>query len=599
MGGASGSFTVNTNPGCPWTATVANDDPWISIVSAASGSGEGSVTFSAQANNTGSERTGLIAVAGQSGVAGQSYTVRQFGKGCSFFLDPAELPASPSGGSAVISVIASGSNCPWTASGLSVTPTGGTGSSAVTVTINPNASASTQTLTATIAGQTLTVTEAGTSCAVTLGVSSASFSAAGGPGSLSVNVAPGCPYRTITDPNWISVISGNSTGPGTLDYFVSPNSTTTPRTGSFSVGGQSFTVTQQGQPCSVTVDTSDLGTPYPSTGGDGVIAITTNGPSCAWTASSANSWLTVSPSYGTGSSGVAVSAKTKSTTSRTTTLTIAGQTVNVTQGGTVCSYSLRSSSGSVPASGADGLVGVIAPSNCTWSSSSSASWLSITSSGNAGTSEVRFGAEENKTGALRTGTLIVAGLTYTVSQPAAPCTYSFASPEPTIEASGGTSSVGFSTLTNGCSPSALSYASWITVSTKFSGTAGTVTYTVAANPSGSSRMGNLQIGQQVFTITQLAPACGFDLSSIATTYYQDGTGGATLTGSWTAQGCPEPTDSTNQPAYVTLGPITGPVNDSYTLTYGIGAYDSITPIPRILDIVFGGRVFRVKQYPWK
>ena len=150
---------------------------------------------------------------------------------------------------------------------------------------------------------------------------------------------------------------------------------------------------------------------------------------------------------------------------------------------------------------------------------------------------------------------------------------------------------------------AVSYASWITnVSTAASGMSGTVTYTVTQNLSGSSRTGSIEFGTQIFTITQIAATCGFGLNTFGTTYDEDGTGGVQsgmLLGSWAEQGCPTPKASTNTPSAITLAPVTGPVNNIYTLDYGVGAYNSVTLIPRIMDIVFGGQILTVKQYPWQ
>jgi hypothetical protein len=71
-GGGAGSFEVNTPEGCPWTA-VSNDG-WLHVTAGASGSGDGSVSFSADAN-PGPARTGTI-VAG-----GRLFTVSQAGAG--------------------------------------------------------------------------------------------------------------------------------------------------------------------------------------------------------------------------------------------------------------------------------------------------------------------------------------------------------------------------------------------------------------------------------------------------------------------------------------------------------------------------------------
>ncbi len=61
--GGSGTFSVTADSGCGWSASPTQG--WIQITSGASGSGSGSVTFSAPANPTQYSRTGGIAIAGQ------------------------------------------------------------------------------------------------------------------------------------------------------------------------------------------------------------------------------------------------------------------------------------------------------------------------------------------------------------------------------------------------------------------------------------------------------------------------------------------------------------------------------------------------------
>jgi len=68
-GGGSGSTAVTTGgSGCSWTA-VANVN-WITIASGASGTGNGTVSFTVAAN-TGGARTGTLTI------AGQTFTVSQ------------------------------------------------------------------------------------------------------------------------------------------------------------------------------------------------------------------------------------------------------------------------------------------------------------------------------------------------------------------------------------------------------------------------------------------------------------------------------------------------------------------------------------------
>jgi hypothetical protein len=54
---------VTTQSGCTWTAS--GNANWITITSGSTGSGHGSVHFTAAANSTGNNRTGTLTIAGQ------------------------------------------------------------------------------------------------------------------------------------------------------------------------------------------------------------------------------------------------------------------------------------------------------------------------------------------------------------------------------------------------------------------------------------------------------------------------------------------------------------------------------------------------------
>lgn len=67
--GGSGSVTVSTTPGCPWTAFSNNS--WIHITGGSSGNGSGTVSYSVDANS-GSARTGTMTIAGRTFTVTQS-----------------------------------------------------------------------------------------------------------------------------------------------------------------------------------------------------------------------------------------------------------------------------------------------------------------------------------------------------------------------------------------------------------------------------------------------------------------------------------------------------------------------------------------------
>jgi hypothetical protein len=609
--GGTGSFNVIADSSCaPWSAT-ASDPSVVTITSATSGTGNGTITYTVAANTSVSPVTETITV------AGQTYTITQFSSGCSFGINPAAVNTTSAAGSAIVSVVASNSSCVWpAATGLVVMPipvpghVAGTGSGQALVAIPANAGTTTQTLNATIAGQALTIVQNAPSCTVSLGSPTASFNSAGGPGSVGVTTPAGCLYSTVNGPSWISVTSGASgTGPGTLTFSVDQNSTTVARSGALTIGGQSFQISEQGQSCSVSVDTSALGSPFASAGGTGTIHVM-SGPGCGWTAGSANALFTVSPSSGTGNSTVTVTtaAANSAAGALTGSVTISGQNIGVSQAGTTCSYTLRSPGGNAPYSGGAGSVGVIAASGCTWAAvSNNTDWLTITSSGSGGTADIQFVAQANTSANPQAGTLTITGgsttLTYTVTEAGAPCSFSLPVSSISVAQPGVTGSTfGFTTAQTGCAaPTPVSYANWLTVASPpaFDGTTGTVTYSASANPAGTTRIGTIQIGNQLFTVSQLGASCAFSLNLYGALYGQAG-GSSNVLGSESATGCALSPPGTDQPSIVTLGTLANPASggDVFTQPYTVVPFTSATNAVRKATITFGGQIVIIKQTSW-
>jgi hypothetical protein len=89
------------------------------------------------------------------------------------------------------------------------------------------------------------------SCTFSLGPTSQAFSGAGGNGMVSVTTAAGCAWTAVSnDPSFITVTSGSpGTGNGTVNFSVAPNTACSERTGTITIGGQTFTVTQASAGC--------------------------------------------------------------------------------------------------------------------------------------------------------------------------------------------------------------------------------------------------------------------------------------------------------------------------------------------------------------
>ncbi len=602
--GGTVSFTVNTGALCAWTPTKT--DPFITNLTG-SGPGTGTVSFTVQNNGTTRSRSANITI-NTGGGGTQTFTVTQFGINCAYLISPNNVSATASGGSASVGVTTN-AGCSWNAAssnGLTVVPPGnGSGNGSVSLNIPANNSTSPRTLTATVANQTFTVNQSGVNCTVGLSASSVQLPASGGTGSVAVTTPQGCTYNTVPGPGWVSITSGdtgNGPGPVALNFSVSPNSTTLPRSGTLNIGGQTYQINQDPTPCSVTVDASALSSPFATAGGFAGINITANGGNCSWTASSGATWATLAPLGGSGNGSIIVTASSNSSSAspRSTNITVAGQTIPISQAGTTCTYNLGSSTASVPFGGGAGSVTVTAPAVCGWSASldPTAPWLGITSSGSAGTSDVSFTAAPNPNDTPRSGTLTIAGQPYTVTQGAAPCNYVLSGSNTTVASTQTSSSFTFSTAATGCTTTAVSYSNWLTVNTNTSpdGMSGSVDFTAAANTSGSTRMGTIQFGGQTFTVSQTGAACAYSLGSYGILLSKNSASGNVL-GSPSALGC-TPVVGTDSPSIVTLSPLSGPVSNIFTLPYSIANFNSAVTTTRKMLITLGGQIFTVKQTSW-
>ncbi|MEK7409400.1 MAG: S8 family serine peptidase [Acidobacteriota bacterium] len=84
-------------------------------------------------------------------------------------------------------------------------------------------------------------------CTFSLNPTSRTLSSSPGTGTVTVTTASGCAWSAVSNASWITVTSGASgTGSGTVGYSVAANPATTSRTGTLTIAGQTFTVTQSG-----------------------------------------------------------------------------------------------------------------------------------------------------------------------------------------------------------------------------------------------------------------------------------------------------------------------------------------------------------------
>ncbi|HYY57919.1 MAG TPA: BACON domain-containing carbohydrate-binding protein [Pyrinomonadaceae bacterium] len=357
-------------------------------------------------------------------------------------------------------------------------------------------------------------------CTYSIAPTSASLPATGGTGSITVTATAGCTWTAASNVTWITITQGASgTGNGMVSYSVAANTATTSRTGTITVAGKTFTVTQAAATPACTFTISPASASLPSTGGTGSVTVTTTA-GCAWTARSNVTWITVTQgASGTGNGTVSYSvAANTATTSRSGTVTIAGRTFTVTQAGAPppCAYTISPTSASFSSASGTGSITVTTTANCAWTAKSNVTWITITAGASrSGNGTVSYTVAANTATVSRTGTITVAGKTFTVTQAAAPCNYSISPTSASYPSSGGASRITVTTTT-GCAWTARSNVTWITITAGASGSgAGTVSYSVAANTATTSRTGTITVAGKTFTVTQAAaPPPGPALSSL-------------------------------------------------------------------------------------
>ena len=579
---------------CAWVASTPA--AWVTFPGGGGGTGNGTVVVNAAANNVGntSQRTATVTI------AGQPYTLTQFGQACSFTLTPTSASLPAGGGGVQTSLSASASTCPWTAQTNSAAmltidaglPTSGTGSSSFTMTVSANGAASPRSGTLTIGGQTFTVTQDGINCTTTLGLNSTELSYTGG--AVTIPVTATCGFNITPGPNWITV---SGTTASSVNLSVAPNSSTQSRSGTIQIGGLGFQVIEDAVPCSFS-----LGNNSPvisSGGGNGTISITASDTTCGWVASSNASFVGISSApSGTGSGTLSFSVGANSAqTGRTGTISIAGQNVTVQQGGLLCAYGLQSTAATVNGLGGTGIASVITSPGCTYGASSNAPWINLTSgTTGSGSGNVGFTAAANGAATGRSGTITVAGQTFTVTETGMPCTYTLGTSSAALSTAGGIGSFTFTTATTGCSPNVQSYAGWLGATVTFNPAngQGSVNYVAQLNPTPYLRTGTISVEDQTFTVAVAASACSYALGTTGASYGRTGgTGFVQFNAS--PPGC---VPLVTAPGAITLLGTTSDAVSGQDVNYNVAPYQVYVNWVRIMQINIAGNLFTVKQTSW-
>ncbi|MBQ6339592.1 MAG: InlB B-repeat-containing protein [Kiritimatiellae bacterium] len=411
-GGAGKAILVQ---GGAWTA--ATSDPWI-VLGATSGTADEPVAYSVSVNTNIGERVGYVYV------SGHVHTITQ--KGRSAELSPENIEVECEGGSESIGLTFDGRyawdarpNVDW----ITVTPTHGTSSGTIDCTIAPYNEVGTRTGTITFGDRTVTVFQYGRRIKLSDEHLERDYYTHVMP--ITVNALAITEWSATPNASWISIVEANN-AQGRLAMAISENPSYRARTGTVTVGTETFTVTQAGRPASACAFAIDpVETTASVNGANGHIAVTAT-PDLPWTVASSNGWLALlqSTAVGDGNGNVFYTASPNSTLlERTGTIVVtpsdpyfAPYVHTVVQPGAVATlspagYEFEASGGSVS-------VTVTVPGSVEWTAVEAPAWITVQGGAapHVGSGSVTLQATPNGTINARSGTVKIAERLFAVAQ---------------------------------------------------------------------------------------------------------------------------------------------------------------------------------------
>jgi hypothetical protein len=358
---------------------------------------------------------------------------------------------------------------------------------------------------------------------------------AGGTPNFEVQTAGGCAWTAASSAPWISIAAGaGGSGTGTVRLSIPANAGPA-RSGTVTAGGQAFTVTQEGG-CSIALGATSQ--QVPAGGGSGSVDVTA-AAGCAWSAETQAPWISITEgASGSGNGAVRFSVAPNGGGPRNGTLAIGGRTFTVNQAGG-CSYTIAPEAQNVPDSGGSVAVAVTTAPECAWTATPHVPWITVASGGSgSGPAQVQLAVASNPE-AQRTGTVTIAGRTFTVVQGAG-CLYGV-SPNPVVvAAAGGPAELQLTTAPT-CTWAVRPSEPWITVVSASSGTGpGTIQMAIEAN-AGPLRNGSIAIESASVPVRQES-GCTYTLSAPSVAVPPTGGPGSVIVQS--GGGCPWEATST-------------------------------------------------------
>jgi hypothetical protein len=322
--GGEGKFSLTSATDCKWSAVA--EVPWITITSG-SGLGPGTGTYSVLPND-GPERSGRIRIGDRIIEIRQAPPILP----CPQSVAPATASFSAGGGGDKFSVTAP-ADCKWSASAdapwIGIASGTGVGSGGGAYSVQPNDGPE-RSGRIRIGERAIEIKQAPRRpCPESVTPTTASFSASGADDKFSVTAAADCKWSASADVAWITITAGSGTGSGGGAYSVRPNDGPE-RTGRIRIGERAIEIRQAAPlrscPESVTPATAS----FTANGGGGKFSVTA-AANCQWSASTRETWITITDGAGTGSGGRAYSVAPNDGPERSGRIRIGDQAIGITQ----------------------------------------------------------------------------------------------------------------------------------------------------------------------------------------------------------------------------------------------------------------------------
>lgn len=353
-------------------------------------------------------------------------------------------------------------------------------------------------------------------CTFQVSPATTSIAAGGATVNVTVTTAANCAWTAQSNSSWLSIASGASgTGSGVAVITGAANPDASSRNGSVTVAQQNIAFSQPARALICQYVTAPDSQSFGADGGTGRIQVTA-AEGCRWTATTDASWITLSPTEGTGNGEVTYRvAEWNSAEERNGTIRVADRTTIVRQDREVaaCTYTVDPLEFSLHWHDTSGEIRVQTIAGCPWSASSSDAWLNVPSIETSGPGTVTFATGQLIAQTTRRAPVKLRWPTETAGQNVyvnqEGCYFAIGEREKTVARDGGK---GFllvfgtpmsTTCRIGCPWTVTSDVPWIQIQGSGSGVGDDgIFYVVQPNPGPGTRTGRITAAGFTLVITQ-------------------------------------------------------------------------------------------------